>query len=210
MARITVIAGTNGAGKSSIAGVALRENGGAYFNPDEETRTLLAANPGMAESDANSLAWTESIRQLKAAIERNHNYAFETTLGGNTVTAMLLQAAKAGHEVRVWYCGLDSPERHLARIRSRVMHGGHDIPEQKVRERYDTSRLNLIRLMPHATKVVVYDNSAEADPKSGKHPAPVKVLVLSKGTMMFPSTAAQMRNTPGWAKSLVAAANRLA
>ena len=55
MPRITVLAGTNGAGKSSIAGTRLREAGGAYFNPDEETRRILTANPGMALGEANGL-----------------------------------------------------------------------------------------------------------------------------------------------------------
>lgn len=208
MARITIIAGTNGAGKSSIAGAAMRDAGGTYFNPDEETRNILKVNPAMSEADANSLAWRESVRRLQDAVARGENYAFETTLGGNTITTILLAAAKAGHEIRIWFCGLDSPERHLARINSRVAHGGHAIPEAKVRERYDSSRLNLVTLMPHVSAVVVYDNSAEADPKSGLQPMPIKVLELANGVMVFPTTVDELKQTPAWAKSLVASASR--
>src|SRR3546814_1295949 len=55
-------------------------------------------------------------------------------------------------EIQMWYAGLDSPERHLARIRARVAKGGHDIPEDKVRERYTASRAHLIQLMPYLSR----------------------------------------------------------
>jgi predicted ABC-type ATPase len=69
--------------------------------------------------------------------------------------------------VRVWYVGLSSPELHIARVRARVAKGGHDIPEPRIRERYDASRLNLIRLLPRLSELWVYDNSVEADPDAG-------------------------------------------
>lgn len=206
MARITVLAGTNGAGKSSIAGQALREAGGAYFNPDEATRRILAANPGLTEDAANGLAWLESVQRLRAAITHDTDYTFETTLGGQTVTGLLLAAAAAGHELVIWYCGLDSPERHLARVAARVAGGGHDIPEAKVRTRYEASRANLVRLLPHVTMLRVYDNSAEADPASGRRPAPELVLEVMGGTLVYPRSAVELAKTPAWAKPLVARA----
>ena len=78
--------------------------------------------------------------------------------------------------VRIWYVGLDSPERHLARIRARVQHGGHDIPEADVRRRFDQSRLQLIDLLPHLAELRVYDNSLEASPHGGQAPRPRLVL----------------------------------
>ena len=206
MARITVLAGTNGAGKSSIAGQALRQAGGAYFNPDEATRQILAANPGLTEDAANALAWQESVQRLRAAIADHSDYTFETTLGGQTVTGLLLEAAAAGHELMIWYCGLDSPERHLARVAARVAGGGHDIPEAKVRTRYQASRANLIRLMPHVTMLRVYDNSIEADPATGQRPAPELVLEVKGGTLGYPKSAVELATTPPWAKPLVARA----
>ncbi len=206
MPRITVLAGTNGAGKSSIAGARLREAGGAYFNPDEETRRVLSANPGMALGDANGLAWQESVRRLRVAIASKTDYAFETTLGGQTVTALLLEAAATGLELFVWYCGLDSPERHLARVQARVSKGGHNIPEQKIRERYHASRQNLVRLIPQVTTLRVYDNSVEADPANGLTPSPRLVLEFARGIVAFPATPAAMAATPAWAQPIVACA----
>ncbi|EQD44852.1 hypothetical protein B1B_13336, partial [mine drainage metagenome] len=147
-----------------------------------------------------------SVRRLRAAIADHTDYAFETTLGGQTVTGLLLAAAAAGHELVIWYCGLDSPERHLARVAARVAGGGHDIPEAKVRTRYETSRANLVRLMPHVTMLRVYDNSAEADPASGQRPAPELVLEIKGGTPSYPRSAVELATTPAWAKPLVARA----
>ncbi len=206
MPRITVLAGTNGAGKSSIAGQALRQAGGAYFNPDEATRQILAANPGLTEAAANALAWQESVQRLRAAIADHTDYTFETTLGGQTVTDLLLAAAAADHELVIWYCGLDSLERHLARVAARVAGGGHDIPEAKVRTRYEASRANLVRLMPHVTMLRVYDNTAEADPATGQRPAPDLVLEIRGGALVYPRSAGELATTPAWAKPLVARA----
>jgi len=210
MARITVLAGTNGAGKSSIAGAMLREAGGDYFNPDEETRQILAANPGMDEATANALAWRANVEHLQAAIDTGTDYTFETTLGGNTVTGLLLQAAAAGLEICVWYCGLATPELHLQRIQSRVAHGGHDIPPARVRERYTSSQRNLIRLLPHMHHLVVYDNSADANPAAGHRPTPRKLLEWHAGTLRYPGTPTELRRTPAWAQALVAYAFDLA
>jgi predicted ABC-type ATPase len=209
MSRITVLAGTNGAGKSSIAGARLREAGGVYFNPDEETRRILTASPGLELGEGNRLAWQESVRRLRSAIVAKTDYAFETTLGGQTVTTLLTEATDAGLELFVWYCGLDSPERHLARVRARVSKGGHDIPEEKIRQRYHASRQHLVRLIPRLTSLRVYDNSMEADPANGLMPCPRLVLDLARSHVTFPTSPAAIATTPAWAQPIVACAYQL-
>ena len=200
---IYVLAGANGAGKSSIGGAAFRQHGIAYYNPDDATRRVVAANPGVTQQDANSVAWHEGKRLLERAIAERLNFAFETTLGGNTIPALLEKAAASGIEVRTWYVGLATPELHLARVRSRVKRGGHDIPEAAVRERYHRSRLNLIRLLPHLTELRVYDNSTEADPHTGAVPQPLMILHWSQRRIVaFCDLAA----TPDWAKPILLAA----
>ena len=61
-ARLYVLAGVNGAGKSSIGGAAIRAAGGNYFNPDEAARELIAANPGLGQTDANAAACQHGFR----------------------------------------------------------------------------------------------------------------------------------------------------
>lgn len=203
--RITVLAGTNGAGKSSIAGELLRQKGGAYFNPDEVTKSILDEHEGMPLKDANSLAWKQGKRLLEEAIRDGKDYTFETTLGGATITRLLLQASASGHDVRIWYAGLDSAERHVERVRRRVERGGHDIPEERIRARYDGSRENLAKLIPSLASLSVYDNSIDADPHDGDAPRPRLVLRMERGKIVEPKPEG-LAATPEWAKPLAAAA----
>jgi predicted ABC-type ATPase len=198
-----VLAGTNGAGKSSIAGAMLLRQRVEYFNPDEAARRILGANPGISQPQANSAAWHEGRRLLERAIAERLDFAFETTLGGRTITDLLERAASRGIEVRIWYVGLNGPELHIARVRARVAKGGHDIPEPRIRERYDASRLNLIRLLPSLSELWLYDNSKDADPDAGVAPEPRLVLHLRRGAIVG---APDLRLTPEWAKAIVAAA----
>jgi predicted ABC-type ATPase len=200
---IYVLAGTNGAGKSSIAGARFRESGGQYFNPDEAARHVLAVNPALGPDQANATAWHHGRRLLERAIAERLTFALETTLGGETITRLLDHALSAGLEVRVWYVGLDSVERHIARVRRRVATGGHDIPDQKIRERYDRSRLNLIRLLPRLTELRVYDNSPESDPAEGRAPQPGLLLHMVKGRIV---TTCDPPAAPAWAKPILMAA----
>jgi predicted ABC-type ATPase len=203
---IYVIAGVNGAGKSSVAGETFRQSGADYYNPDEAARLLLTANPTLTQTEANSAAWHEGVRLLKRAIDERLDFAFETTLGANTVPRLLEKAASAGVEINVWYVGLESPELHLARVKSRVARGGHDIPEEDIRRRYKHSRLNLIDLLPSLRALRIFDNSAEADPAGGKTPKPILVLSMERGKILGPK---DLTHTPVWAKPIVAAALKL-
>jgi predicted ABC-type ATPase len=204
--RIYVLAGTNGAGKSSVAGATVRASGADYFNPDEAARRIRDANPGMAQAEANSQAWLDGKRLLERAISERLEFAFETTLGGDSITRLLEHALDAGIGVWVWYTGLSSPELHIERVRARVARGGHDIPDADIRRRYDRGRLNLIRLMPRLSELRVYDNSEEADPHEGAAPKPKLVLHLQGGRIMNPR---DLPGTPEWAKPIVAAALKI-
>lgn len=202
-ARIFVLAGVNGAGKSSIGGAALRARDVPYFNPDLAARALLKSNPGLPLQQANAQAWELGRQGLERALRERLNFAFETTLGATTLPDLLLAGAQAGAQVHVWYIGLSSPELHLQRVRERVRAGGHDIPEDKIRARYHSSRANLIRLLPHLASLHVHDNSAQADPKMGVPPAPELLLHMRAGRVVSHSALARI---PQWAKPILAAA----
>jgi predicted ABC-type ATPase len=126
-----VLAGVNGAGKSSIGGHLLEREGLTWFNPDTFAREFKAAT-GCDQETANARAWQEGMRRLDEAIAKGWNHAFETTLGGKSVAAKILEATKT-HDVLIWFCGLSSPELHIARVNARVAAGGHPIPEEKIR-----------------------------------------------------------------------------
>ena len=202
---IYVLAGTNGAGKSSVVGAAIRAKGADYFNPDEATRRIRSASPHISERDANIAAWHEGRRLLEKAIAKRLVFAIETTLGGDTIASLLRRALAEGIQVRMWYVALTSPELHIARVRARVAKGGHDIPDKTIRQRYQRSRANLIRLLPNLTELRLFDNSLEADPDAGAAPAPLLVLHMVNGTI---AETCDLSRVPDWAKPIVAAALR--
>ncbi len=202
-----VLAGVNGAGKSSIGGRLLEHDGLTWFNPDAFAREFKALT-GCDQAAANAQAWQEGIRRLDDAVAKGLNYAFETTLGGKTVTAKLLDATKS-HDVLVWFCGLSSPELHIARVKARVAAGGHPIPDEKIQERYPLAQLNVIKLMPHVAYIQVYDNSTEAA-ADGTVPDPLLVLQMKNGRVISPAPddLKALQNAPEWTRPVLEAALR--
>lgn len=199
---IYVLAGVNGSGKSSIGGAAIRQRGLEYYNPDTAARQLRDLHPDMTPAIVNGHAWTLGKEMLEKAIAQSRTYAFETTLGGNTITRLLIEAAHAGMKVIIWYVGLESVELNLARVRVRVEQGGHDIPEADVRKRWDSSRRNLLKLLPCLNSLRLYDNSTESDPKEGTPPRP-ELLLHVEGRRIVGIAS---REAPEWAKPIIAGA----
>lgn len=200
-----VLAGVNGAGKSSVGGYLLELAGLTWFNPDTFARELKAATGGSQEQ-ANGLAWEEGMRRLDDALASGTSYAFETTLGGNSVPNKILAATRT-HDVLLWFCGLASPEQHISRVGAWVAAGGHDIPAQKIRQRYVSAQGNLIGLMPYVACLQVYDNSAEAA-HGEAIPDPLLVLEMAGGRLLWPHShhVQALRATPEWAGPLLEAA----
>lgn len=201
---IVVAAGTNGAGKSSTIQPFIEGSGGAYFNPDQYAGALIAH--GMPAADANALAWARGFAQLCRAVEDGTAYVFETTLGGHSIPYQLMRALAFGRRVVILYVGLISPELHLQRIRERVTRGGHDIPEHKVRARYDDSRRNLLSFIGTRATIRVWDNSVQTDDGRPSHAR--EVFRVDHQKLHLPPHDDPAR-TPAWARPLLAQALKL-
>ena len=199
---ILVLAGVNGAGKSSVAGARVLNAGGQFYNPDLYARQLRIAQPGLSIEEANGQAWQHGRGLLERAIDTRVNFAFESTLGATTIPK-LLRGAAVSHDVHILLVGLDSPERHISRVAARVRAGGHDIPEAKIRTRYTSSRANLIDLMPVLASLQVYDNSEEVIADGKTIPLPTRLLAMEDGAITY---EAPPGSVPDWAKALVQAA----
>jgi predicted ABC-type ATPase len=202
---ILVLAGVNGAGKSSVGGALLREHGLTWHNPDAVARAAMT-EAGLSLEEANAYAWEQGVTKLREAIDNCANFAFETTSCASTIPGLLIKAAET-HDVKVWFCGLASVEMHIERVALRVAHGGHDIPEDKIRARWTASRANLVRLIPHLTTLQVFDNSESALPGE-EIPAPQLVLALNHQEVTVPGRhdVNALAAVPEWAKAIVQAA----
>jgi predicted ABC-type ATPase len=194
---ITVLAGVNGAGKSSIGGSSLRKQGQDWYNLDAVARQLHEQFPNRPLAEINGQVWQEGFRRLQQALNDNAHFAFETTLGGDSITGTLLDALAAGVQVSVWYCGLESVELHLERVAARVQRGGHDIPEPLIRQRYRRSMRNLCRLAPGLHQLAVFDNSRPLDPQG--RPQLSELIRMRQRELLHCE-----RRMPAWAKPIAA------
>jgi predicted ABC-type ATPase len=202
---ITILAGVNGAGKSSIGGAHLQQKGGSFYNPDLVASAARQASPSLTAQEANAYAWQHGKELLEAAIAYRTDFNFETTLGGETITKILIDAAKSGATLNIWYAGLSSVDLHIKRVASRVEKGGHPIPEADIRNRWIGSRGNLVKLLPQVTNLRVYDNSTDRDPDNEQTPEPKLVLSTKNRTIDFPGPR-EIQDTPEWAKPIIVAA----
>lgn len=183
----------------------LQQGGGVFYNPDLVARAAREASPSLSAQKANAYAWRRGKELLEAASTSRTAFNFETTLGGETITRLLIEAADKSATLNIWYAGLASVELHLRRVNARVKKGGHAIPEADIRMRWIGSHLNLVKLLPYVTNLRVYDNSAEKDPDKGQAPKPQLVLAVTNRVIDFPGPG-DVKDTPEWAKPIVVAA----
>ena len=203
---IIVAAGTNGAGKSSVVQPFLEKAGAPYFNPDQFARQLV--REGIPPAEANGRAWQFGRDLLREAVDRGKSYAFETTLGGHSIAFELMRALAFGRTVSILYVGLESAELHIRRVAARVARGGHDIPEDMVRKRYDSSRTNVLAFIGTQAWIRVWDNSAES--ADGRPGTARQVFEMRGARLRLPPAAVNdPQAVPPWARPLVAQAFRL-
>lgn len=202
LATITALAGVNGSGKSSVQGRMKRAEGVDYYNPDEEAQRLRARFPGMSDGELNGYVWQAGLKRLRCCIDAGDDFVFETTLGGNTICNELIRAAILGHQVVVWYVGLATVQDNIRRVRERHARGGHDIPTEKIEERFESSPRNLIRLLPYLDSLAVFDNTAELS-KTGR-PNPIEILRITNRRISF---TVAVRDCPAWAHAIIEAAH---
>jgi predicted ABC-type ATPase len=156
--RFTIIAGANGSGKTTLT----RWNAESFRNiplldPDAISKALQPTMPGTSAIAAARhvlIAAHEHIR-------KGESFAVETTLSGQGYLQMMLEARACGFEAVLVYIGTENVEINLARIRDRVLAGGHNVPEADVRRRYQRSFQKLATAISRADHTILFDNSTE-------------------------------------------------
>jgi predicted ABC-type ATPase len=158
MPNVFVIGGCNGAGKTTASLAILPEllDCQEFVNADAIAAGLSPLNPDTMAARAGRIM-LERLKYLQA-IETD--FAFETTLAARSFAPFLSQCKQQGYTVHVLYFWLDSPELAIQRVARRVLSGGHSIPEETIRRRYERGRQNLIELyLPLADSWMVFDSS---------------------------------------------------
>ena len=154
---IIVLAGPNGAGKSTFYEVFLTEEGLPFVNADRLAGEHYGEDAAENAYEAAKLA----DRERRTLVEAGASFIMETVLSdpvGDKV-GFLARARDQGYFVSAHFIGLESPELSQARVVGRVEGGGHDVPDEKIRDRYPRTLENLMRLFDVADELTVYDNS---------------------------------------------------
>src|SRR5262245_28569957 len=156
--RVVVLAGINGAGKTTASRELLANvlKIPTFVNADAIARGLNGLNP---ESEAVR-AGRIMLAQLDELAKERTDFAFETTLAARTYAGWLANLRATGYEVHLYYYWLDSAELAINRVAGRVRSGGHHVPDETIRQRYGRSVRNFFELYrPVADVWEVYDNS---------------------------------------------------
>lgn len=144
MPNIIAIAGPNGAGKSTLAPALLRDtlNIPEYVNADTIAEGLSAFAPENVSFDAGRVM----LGRLYDLAEQHKDFAFETTLASRFYARWLEQLKREGYRVSLMFLWLEQVDLAVERVRGRVRDGGHDIPEETIRRRYERGLTNLFTL----------------------------------------------------------------
>ena len=134
MPRLYIISGCNGAGKTTASYTMLPEmlECSEFVNSDEFAKGLSPFQPEKASIQASRYMLTK-IRYL---LKRQKDFAVETTLATRSLLKTVQLAQSAGYTVTLLYFWLNSPELAIERVQARVEAGGHNIPEETIRRRY--------------------------------------------------------------------------
>lgn len=137
-AEIIIISGANGVGKTTFAKPFVEYLGYKFLNADEIAKKLDDQGFKNTMIKAGRIFFTE----LRMSIAKRENIVLETTLSGNYINKISKKAKEEGYRIRVIYIFVDSVELCIERVNARVKKGGHDVPEEDIRRRFQRSLNN--------------------------------------------------------------------
>jgi predicted ABC-type ATPase len=139
MSRVIIVGGPNGAGKTTFASayLSIDREITAFVNADEISRDLAALH--LPEAVRNVRAARAMLERIEELIASGTDLVVETTLASLTYAQKIPAWQQSGYHVALIYLRLASPEQSVDRVRKRVAAGGHGMPEQVIRRRFDKS-----------------------------------------------------------------------
>lgn len=149
-AAVVVFAGPNGSGKSTVTDYV--EKAGEYINADDIKAALNC-------TDLEAVQLAEKRREQ--CLAEHKDFTFETVLSTPRNLELLKKAKANDYFVRCYYILTSSPEINVMRVAARVYSGGHPVPEDKIRSRYDRALALVPELIPVCDICNIFDNTTE-------------------------------------------------
>jgi predicted ABC-type ATPase len=158
--RFFIIAGANGAGKTTASYTILPEmlNCKEFVNADELARGISPFNPESASIQAGKLM----LERIGNLMTKGKDFAIETTLSTRSYKNLVKQAKENGYSVTLLYFWLRTPDLAIKRVEIRVKEGGHNIDEAIIRRRYKNGLTNFFRIFESIVDEWIFiDNSGD-------------------------------------------------
>lgn len=152
-----MIAGPNGSGKSTLTAQLINDGHdlGEYINPDEIAATLAITDPVDRARSAQEIA----DKMRLDCVERGVSFSFETVMSHPSKVEFLKHCRSRGYQVAIYFVATESANINVDRVAQRVQLSGHDVPEDRIRDRY----VKTIDLLPSALRqcdrAVLFDNT---------------------------------------------------
>ncbi|WP_121808630.1 zeta toxin family protein [Mucilaginibacter kameinonensis] len=144
MPNLYIIAGCNGAGKTTASYTVLPEllNCNEFVNADNIAAGLSPFNPESVAFEAGRIM----LQRIDELLDRDVDFAFETTLSTRSYVSLVKKAQQKGYEVTLLFFWLSSPQMAMERVAKRLSKGGHNIPADVIERRYYRGIRNLVYL----------------------------------------------------------------
>ena len=187
MPELIVLAGSNGAGKSTFYDSYLARLNLPFVNADIFAKALNPNDPAAV----NYVAAQQADQQRRAYLMARTSFVMETVFSdpaGDKI-AFLREAQAMGFRVTLIFIGIDSPALSQARVIGRVAHGGHDVPDDRLIERFPRTLANLKVALKFVDRASLFDNSSARSPYR-----PIATVEDGQCIVRYPPL-------PGWANA---------
>lgn len=161
MPTLFIIAGCNGAGKTTASFTVLPEllNIKEFVNADEIARGLSPFQPEKVSIEAGRIM----LNRIDDLVKNEQDFAFETTLATRSFVPLCKLAQQKSYQVCLTFFWLDTVELAIERVKQRVKEGGHDIPEETIRRRYTSGIQNFFTLYKNLVDYWLFIDNSQAD-----------------------------------------------
>lgn len=185
--QIWVLAGGNGAGKSTFYSLYLQPRGVHLLNADVIAKEINPERPESVSYEASSYA--ERLR--RDLLDKGVSFCFETVFSHESKIDFIVYAKSLGYEIILVYIQLDNSDINEARVQQRVSEGGHSVPSEKIRNRIPRTVNNITNAILLFDEARLLDNSSKVNPYK-------QVAEVRKGALVN-----YVNPLPEWAKKIL-------
>jgi predicted ABC-type ATPase len=185
--QLWLLAGGNGAGKSTFYRTQLETRGIPFVNADILARQLFPEHPEQHSYEAAKIAEELRVQLLR----EGRSFCFETVFSHVSKIDFVAQAKALRYEIVLVFIHLDDVGLNNARIAQRLSEGGHDVPPEKVSSRIPRTLKNISQTIPLCDHVYLLNNSRQDNPFQ-------RVVEVHHGQMTI-----KQKPLPGWAKEIL-------